>query len=111
MEAPRCLFCGTRHWPRQACPKAKEFARATPIAQSKILKEAVCDSDVVDVKGGSSTSISGSSSRTGYFTVSGVDRGKGKFDRTAYQREYMRKRRREMRSRKLGSGGPSGTGT
>jgi hypothetical protein len=68
MEAPKCLFCETRHWPWQPCPKAKEFAAASAVAKTELVRKAI-----------------------------GVPRNKGKFDRNAYQREYMRKWRKKKR--------------
>jgi hypothetical protein len=67
MEAPKCKLCGERHWglcPSNESPEPIKIEDLTPPQQLKLLKALLDDPRIED---------------------------KGKFDRTAYQREYMRK--------------------
>jgi hypothetical protein len=71
MDAPRCRICGTRHWLSEPC---KALAVAEPVA-------AVTAIDQVRPR------VRRKAKR-------------GTFDRTAYQREYMRKWRARRAGKK-----------
>lgn len=90
MEAKKCYQCGTRHWSNEPCVllDIKEATEVKLVVKpTKKVKKAVF-SRAGDPK--SFTPDAGS----------GVISDKPKFDRTTYQREFMRRKRAKQRAMK-----------
>ena len=80
MDAPRCRICGTRHWLSEPC---KLVAVADPVAA--IMNKGVNQDNQVRPR------VRRKAKR-------------GTFDRTAYQKDYMRKWRAKRRPKQSATG-------
>jgi hypothetical protein len=93
MEKPKCKLCGARHWSREPCAKlngAEAETGALPSASA-------------DMQGVTAVRAEGSLPSVASPPVVGSNpTGPAKFDRLAYQREYMRKRRAALRETRGG---------
>lgn len=84
MDAPKCFRCDTRHWSTQSCP-SDQRKPATVDAVAEIFAKA----EAAGAKVHLSRSLKAASK---------IPATKQKFDKKAYQRDLMRKRRAELKA-------------